>query len=255
MNGALITLALIVGLPYLVMPLVILFAQKMDANPRLLPLLAAEIPAEALPRLKGDTEALQAVGFAPEAYLSMPQQMPNMRVFLVMLTDRARGDKAMVTTILTKPADGPPQLTSYVEFSTRFADGRLVDTMNSKQVGSFNPMPGEIKTGFTGMTDLGKLHQLHRYIIEKEIGSNTTPVVYPLGEAESYLRDVLIKGYDEQVGTGVLRLDRPAGVYRPSLIGAFKMTYRELPPLKQMLIAKRNTRARKILADFERERG
>jgi hypothetical protein len=257
MNGALILLALFVGLPYVVMPLVILFVQKMDANPKLLPLLAAEIPAEVLPKLKGNTETLESLGFTAEAYLSMPQQMANIRAFVVLLTEQKTGDRASAITIIAKQSDGKAQINNYVEFSTRFESDILVNTYNSTVIGSFDPLLNEKKIVFAGMSDLRKMYQLHRFIIERvaEIGPSDPPKRHDPQKAAEFMATAMQRSYDDQVGTGLLRKDAPAGVYRPTLLGAFKMTWRLLPPLKQILTRKRDALAKKVLADFERERG
>lgn len=257
MNVFLLGLAILVGIPYVVMPLVILFAQKMDANPKLLPLLAAEIPVEALPKLRGNTEMLQSLGFVPEAYLSMPQQMANIRAFVVLLTEPKTGDRASSIVIIAKQADGKPEINSYVEFSTRFESDILVNTYNSKVLGSFDPLSNEVKVVFAGMSDLKKMYGLHRFIIERvaEIGPSDPPKRHDPQKAAEFMATAMQRSYDDQVGTGLLRKDAPAGVYRPTLLGAFKMVWRMLPPHKQILTRKRDERAKKILADFERERG
>ena len=247
---------LLVGLPYLFFPLLILFGQKMEARPQFLPILPEAIPPSALTFLLNSADTLETCGFHPEAYLSLPNQMANIRVVLVLLVDRERGDKAAVTTILAKQPDGTEKANSYVEFSTRFASGRLVDTMNSAVLGTFDPLPNETKTTFANQKDLHLLCNLHRFIISdvEKIPASDAPVTYEPGKAVEYFTGVLVKGYDEQVERGVLRLDEKNGVYRPTIVGAYKMTWRLLFPLKQILTAKRDARARQILAEYQKRK-
>ena len=251
MGSNLLSLFVFLGALYLAFPLLIFFSQKMEARPQFLPIQPTEIPSAVLTFLLNSTDALEARGFEPEAYLSLPNQMENVRVFLVLLVDRERGDKAAVTAILARQAFGE-QVTSYVEFSTRFASGKLVDTMNSPVIGSFERLPHETKTAFANLKDLALLHNLHRHIIADvaKIAPEDAPVVYERGRAVEYFGEVMVRGYDEQVEAGVLRLDEGAGVYRPTLAGAYKMTWRALFPLKWILTQARDSRARQILADY-----
>ncbi|HVF84909.1 MAG TPA: hypothetical protein VM821_02925, partial [Abditibacteriaceae bacterium] len=123
----------LLALIYIGLPLLILFSQKMQANPQFVPIDPSNTPADATRYFSSVVPELEKDGFRVSASLGMPNQVPNVRVFLVMLINRGTGDKAMVT--LMTPDEGSATL--YTEFSTRFESGQCFDTLNSPTLSAF----------------------------------------------------------------------------------------------------------------------
>jgi hypothetical protein len=239
MHSLFIWAILMALLYYIGGPILIRLKQKAKAHPKFESLDASDIPDVLAHYVYSTANALRDDDFTPEAYLSLPDQVPNVRAYLILLANRFAGDKAMVTVMMTHQEGKTPQIgTHYVEFSTRYASGKVVDTMNSQTLGAFKTLPGRVKTQMPQVQDPHLLYQIHRHVLDRLAG--VTPgdakEMYPEGEAARYLADVLERSYDEQAALGLLYRDEERGetIFRPTWYGAFYMTWGLLFPIKQI---------------------
>jgi hypothetical protein len=237
---------------YLGAPILIRFTQKMAAQPRFYPLDTAGVPPDVLNYFYWAVEALRPVGFVPSAYVALPQQVPNVQAFLVMLVNPYAGDKAMVTAMYGTQSGVPRLSTRYLEFSTRYEDGRWVDTLNSKTLGSFKESPEGTKTQAPSVQDPQELYRLHQYVMAKAVPGGKK-VLYGEGEAVPYLSRVMIESYDRQVKYGWLALERTGGVYRPTWLGAYMMTWGLLWPMTAIRRFRMEQKEREVLRAFRAE--
>jgi len=175
----------------------------------------------------------------------MPAQVPNVRTYFVMLAHPGEGDKAMVTAMF---ASGNLS-TKYVEFSTRFENGRSFDTMNSKVLNAFPPSPGHTRTQVPSVQDPVELYRLHCYVMARG-GTDGRKIVYGETDALTYLAGVMVESYEKQVKNGILYRDAAGSVYRPTLRGAFWMTWGLLQPMKAFREQAVRSRERQILAEL-----
>jgi hypothetical protein len=70
-----------------------------------------------------------------------------------------------------------------------------------------------------------------------------------------YIAKVVVESYEEQVKFGRMRLDATEGVYRPTLVGAYCMTWPLLWPGAWFANAKMKAREEKILNAFRASHG
>src|SRR5689334_20046890 len=84
---------------YVIGPLIILFTQKLKADPALVEIDVRTLPPKAWEFLYNNVQAVMNVGFKPIAYLALPSPVTNVRTFLALLVNPETNDKAMVTTI------------------------------------------------------------------------------------------------------------------------------------------------------------
>jgi hypothetical protein len=169
-----------------------------------------------------------------------------------MLVNRQTGDKAMVTAAL---GHGVTQIqTCYVEFSTRFETGEVFNTLNSSELNAFRPGPKTTRTQVPLLGDPHVLYELHRFVMSKH-GAGGRKVLYEPGEALDYLaRFAFIKSYEQQVERGWLYYDEGGDCYRPTLKGAYLMTWGLLQPFKAFRKSALHRRARQILEEFGQAR-
>lgn len=255
MYSLLIGVGILALLFYVGSPALIRCTQKAKAHPKFEELEASDIPDALAHYVYSTANALRQDDFTPEAYLSLPDQVPNVRAYLILLANRQSGDKAMVTVLMTHAGDTTPQIgTCYVEFSTRYASGTVVDTMNSSTLGAFKPVPREVKTQIPQVQDPHLLFQLHMHVLANFAGVDPgdEKLMYPEGEAARYLADVLTRGYEEQVALGLMYRDEEGGetIFRPTWYGAFYMTWGQLFPIKQVRRWAAAQRANMILRSF-----
>ena len=70
------------------------------------------------------------------------------------------------------------------------------------------------------------------------------------GDAIAYLQSDMIEELERAVGFHYLRLDARAGIYRPTLKGAFLMTWREMWPIKAIRLVQQARRERQLLTEL-----
>lgn len=259
------------ALSYIGLPLLILFTQKMQARPKFVPIDPSNVPPDVTRYFASVVPELEKDGFRVAASLGMPNQMPNVRVFLVMLINRGAGDKAMVTLMSTDNGS----TTLYTEFSTRFDDGQCFDTLNSPTLSSFQAGPQDTKTRVPSVQDVHLLYQIHRWAMSRKRPSGSK-ITYRDGEAIDYLQRVMIESYDEQVRFGRLKLesagaglsaplppvvpdakklDSGEGVYRPTVKGAYLMTWGLLWPVSWIRKAMMKSQEQATLRAFRAAHG
>jgi hypothetical protein len=157
-------------------------------------------------------------------------------------------------TVLVGQGGGVTIQTLYVEFSTRFVSGEVFDTLNSSELSAFPPGPLTIRTQTPSVKEPHELYELHKHVMR------TNPVrakkmMYEPGQAEEYLiQYAFIKSYDEQVARGWLYFDESCACYRPTMKGAYLMTWGLVQPFKAIRMSRLKRQERAVLAEFERER-
>lgn len=253
MSQWIVGVLILAALVYVGIPLLIFFTQKMKGRPEMRTLTEADLPPQLTNYLYSTAASLREDGFSGEAYLSLPNPVHNVRAYLIMMANRETGDKAMVT-IVTAGRNSIDQLTAYVEFSTRFASGRVYDTINSPAIGSFDPGPNTTVTQLWEVPDPHQLYRIHRHILTRmsppEPGD--VPVLYEKDEAVPYLRQVLMESYQKEVNRGILRAvgSGDSIEFMPTLYGAFKISYRQLPPFARMVRDRILKQAHAVLQSF-----
>ena len=114
---------------YLGVPLLIRFQQRLSAHPKLDVIDLADLDLPVKQFLATQTDALLKLGFEEPTLVHIPDAVPNVLSYLIMLVNRQTGDKVMVTVVI---GSGPiTNQTAYVEFSTLFDSGEMFDTCNS----------------------------------------------------------------------------------------------------------------------------
>ena len=215
---------------YALAPILIKFSMKTQGAPQLLAVDPAQWPPQIAETLRRHEYDLYNMGFEISDRLAMPNAMPNTSTILTMLVNRTSGEKAMITAIFGT-ANGITTLgTLYVEFSSRYPDGRCFDTINSPKLSSFACAPTDVKTRVPQVQNSADLLRVHRFMLRKH-NAQGQPVTYPPGGARNYLLRVWREGFEEQVKFG--RFQHRAGndTFVPSWKGAYLMTWGELWPV------------------------
>jgi hypothetical protein len=243
-----LALALIPGF-YLGLPLLIRMQQRFPAEPKLKVLDLERLDRKIAKFLMTRAKALFEVGFEEPTLVRLPDPVPNVSGYLIMLVNRHSGDKAMVTALV---GHGPaPIQTCYVEFSTRFKNGDVFNTMNSKELNAFPPAPQTVRTQTPSVTDPVELFHLHTFVMNKHDASGKK-VLYEPGAALDYLVEyAFIKMYDIQVKRGWLSYDRVHDCYQPTIKGAYLICWGLMQPFKALRYAALRRREKAILEEFE----
>lgn len=233
----------LVGLFYVGLPLFCRFQQRYPARPDLRPLNFDNLDSTIARFLTQRSEAVLRLGFSEPTLARIVGAAPGVRAYIVLMIHRERGDRAIVTFMGTGSKAGLNSLqTSYVEYSTRFESGRVFNTLNSRMLLAFPPAPLATRTQTPSVADPEELYRLHRFVMDREAAEGPT-IVYPPGEALEWLvENAFRKMYDLQAARGWLRYCSSDDSYRLTFLGAYRVVWGLVPPLKwlrQLLLFRR----------------
>lgn len=260
-------------------PLLILLTFRQQALPNIVQLPPdTPFPEEVREYLFDCHEELESLGFSNVGTFSLPDQTPNVKSVLALFVNRERKTSAMAALMYLKVLADWKLSTKYVEFSTRFTSGGLLDTMNSAQVGAFPEPPDCIKTQHPEITDIRMLHAAHQLLGDTHFsGCERILNLYDKfhGDAQALIAVGLTEEFEAARAAGYLSLvggdqtefgvamadDNPYRVgivftppcYRATIKGAYLMTWKELWPFKPIVYRLKYRRDRQRLreAGFE----
>jgi hypothetical protein len=224
-------LALVVA-AYLGAPLLILATLRVNPLPDIMPLAEGELPDDVLDFLARQTVELTALGFEPAGCFSLHGVMAGTAAvtYMAMHMNRASGDSVGAFAIRQRTAAGSVMKNHYVEFSTDFSDGSSVETGNTSELGSFRFTEEKDVLYFPHVRDVSRLHALHRARLAEHRGAQEKVLPPPDGLGQD-LVDGIVRDLERQVGFGDMYRDSPSGLYRPTVKGAYRMTWQLMPPM------------------------
>lgn len=253
-EGLLMILAVLVAIPYVAGPLLVLGTFHLRCPTRIVyfDADALSIPADVSQYLTPAGEQLERLGFRPVAHFCLPDLVPNVKSINALFVNDATAEGAMINCIYaTVPGQHTTIRTKYAEFVTRFRDGVCLQTSNSSQIGAFRAPPDDHTVQFWDVQEIAELHRRHRLIGRLLSSAKPWPrLVEEFHEdVEEYLQKaVLEEPADYQVQVGILR--KVSDGYRPTLKGAFLLTWQELWPLKLLRKQARLREARRWLSEI-----
>jgi len=144
--------------------------------------------------------------------------------------------------MINRNGDRPNQAKRYVEFLTRVHDGVSVTTNNSKELGAFKKTAASDTLSAQHVPDVAHLYRLHLWR-ETQIAGATAPRVLPApGNEMPWFAELFEESIKRQLDTGYLMFAGD-GVYLPTVQGAYRMTWNELPPMKSLRRSSEDKRA------------
>jgi hypothetical protein len=168
---------------------------------------------------------IQELGFELVGCFDCGSLVAETRSYVAYFCNRRTNDFANVTAMVT-----PDTIFNYLEFSTRFSNGLMLET-NTNNVLPLTPANPDIRVfRFPEIQDARGLLQTHRQIIER-YASNLCPQAEPRGaEIERFVR--VAENYGPRHNTiGYMRLAKDGQSYRLTWKGAFLMTWNGLFPV------------------------
>jgi hypothetical protein len=247
----LITAVLLI-LFYIGAPLYVRFGTRHSANPSFGRLELEQLDPPVAEFLKSHTLELLNLGFDELTLVHIPDATSHVTLYLMMLINRQRRDKAMVTAMIAK-SDNLVRPVLYFEISTRFENGKVFDTHNCREL-MYPPDLETVRTQVPQVNDVSQLYELHKYVMDKH-GMVGGKVLFEPGKALDYLaRFTFIETFENYARRGLMFYDSPSNCYIPTLKGAFLMTWALLPPIKAFRYAILWRRARRIMAEFEQSK-
>jgi hypothetical protein len=132
----------------------------------------------------------------------------------------------------------------YCEFLTVYDDASSVLTNNSVDVGVFKPFKTKDVAVAPWLADVRDLYRLHLYRESQFRPPAAVRYVPPLDRSLAMVGEGTAKDMLRQVEAGYFAPTGAPGKYRPTFAGAYRMTWKELPPVKQLRRAAAHRKAR-----------
>jgi hypothetical protein len=245
-------LALAAGAYVLGTPLVILATFRHEANPAVEAVAADELPSAVRAHVDRARQALAPAGFVDVQSCFLPQAMANVRSVLTVFVNRRTRDAAAAVTIFALVDEQWHVQLQYVEFSTRFRSGRVINTGNPQYFSAFPPRENYLKTHIPWIDDPVELYRVHAAIVAAQgDGERELRLDHPYrGDVLAFVSGGMRDELEAARDAGYLRLAAGGAHYRATLKGAYLMTWKQLPPFKGFVIRNRHRQVRRLLAEL-----
>ena len=205
-------------------------------------------------------EILGEFGFGEACYLHLPDAAPGADSYYALLVNRAAGETALAHLSVGRGA--APFRLSGVECFSAFPDsgpasegadgGARFNTTSTDVLPPFPPEPGRVRTQAPGVRGEAELVRLHRAVVAAHSPAGE-PRVYPAGgEAEYLAEEAHGRHYRRMVALGWLRLNRAGDAYRPTIWGAYRLVWGQMPPFAGLRRRAMLRREARVLAEFRR---
>lgn len=251
LETALIVLGLVVGVPYLLGPVLIKFIHAQSATPRFrtLDLSAEPAPPEAMAYFERELAGLTAAGFTPTVCMEMSGYTANVAACFTLFENRATNDLAMAVAFYQIVQDQRAFRSGYTEYLSRFEGERSLSTNNTGELLVTPRIPGRERQTFAMVQDAQRLYKAHAALAARQRAGPRLPP--PQGPSlEALLLEGIARENEVCAQAGYLWFDATAGKYRPTWKGAFLMTWQLLFPAKNLLLAARDRRAAALLREL-----
>jgi len=234
---------LLIGVP------LVLLRIRQPVRPHFIPMQESELPNAAWIALTDATETLTADGFVQYGDFRCDELIQNTVLWLRLLGQPERGIGAIVAQVQTRIGTCPSR--QFVEFSTTFEDGRVLDTNNFYLPYSLPNPPYLARLQLKDVWDPRALYVLHRELV----ASLAQPI--SMERIERATRDpigLLIDGHVREIQSlcegGWLQASNDSPSVRLSWRGALIGVWRQAWPLASSHLLAADRRARRLLAEY-----
>jgi hypothetical protein len=242
--------AVLILAPYWLGPIAVRLATRHPAQPHFEPFDPARhrVPDWATAFLDGMVSALQPAGFAGAARWVESTWARHVTCLVTVLLNAEARDAAMVASLFTSQSPTARRV-GYTEFTAKLVDGRRLMTNNNAIPSVYPPVPGKVVTQLPQVSDPARLFRIHQLLVGRERASGREPLPAD-GDVAGRMSEALTQTMQEQTRTGYMYLDTAQDVYRPTVTGAVLMSWKLLPPMRQIRSARLRRRAARLLAEL-----
>lgn len=221
---------------------------RQPLRPRFAPLRETDLPDVAWVALTDATEALAAEGFVRYGDFRCDEAIQGGTLWLRLLGQPEQGIGAAAAHVEIEGGVRPSR--QFLQFSTEFRDGRVLDTNNLDLPYSLPPPPYLARVQLKDVWDPRALYALHRGLV----ASLSQPV--SLDKVERAARDpagLLADGHSREIRAlveeGWLRMDDGGEAVRLRPRGALAGVWRQAWPLASLHLRAADRRSRRLLAE------
>lgn len=233
-------------------PLLILATFKQQAKPRVEDVHDdwADFPRRVKAQFDQKGTELEELGFEYQNTLALPQQMDNVKTILQVYVNRQTTDAAMLVSMFGLVNDVWSLNTQYVEFNARWEDGFELNTGNSPEPSAFKVPPDTLTTFAPWLEYADELFNAHKALCKQHGPGSRKELRLDRkfnGDCIPFVAEGMIREMEAACEDGYLK--KSPTHYKATFVGAYLMTWKQLPPFKQIVLARRNAVARKRLSE------
>ena len=230
-------------LPFTVGPILVRFKSSHPASPEFEPAGVGQLPPEVADNFNSFVYAMSADGFQFVGYFRQLAYMRGVGFFLALLKNPMTSDMAYMIDIFANNGLTPMRA-AQVEFCTDFSDGTEISTNNGQQP-SMHKVHSEMKVfRFPEAHNLRLLYQLHSRLCASLVAPEVKRVALTDGMEVFRLAYGTVKEVRKQADFGYYYLDEKKDVFRPTLKGAYLMTWKLAWPVGALRQARMKSKAR-----------
>lgn len=244
-------LAILILAPMVLGPFIVKAGQWVSAN-----FTISEVSVESLdPAVRSFLDAakdeFESIGFEFIGNHTMPDYMPNMTTFFALFVEPQGRTMAMAAVVKHKSG----RTAAYYEFTSKYANGRVINVSNSPTMGSFRN-PDKSTYRYPKIRSARRLYDIHQWIADRDKKA-VDPVSYEKDRAVELVAEAVKNELrlQEQFGYFHLGEGRGRGRYLFTWKGAFVMTEKNVFPIKNVLAALDLSAAQKAIAGMRTDAG
>ena len=211
---------------YFAAPLLVWLLVRHPRSPNVAAIEVSDIPPDILERWRPGDDELLRLGFGP-AFHARIGPAANLTSSVRLRIHEGSGVVAARIAMLTA---GRGLKMAYDELVTTDRSGTELLTNNSSMLGAFASVAEKVTISLPGTESLSDLYRAHLGTVAA-FGSGTGFVEPTESSVRRDLEEFSERDLERQTRVGLFRLTPDGASYRPTLKGAYTMTWRQLPPL------------------------
>jgi hypothetical protein len=230
---------------YVYAPLKVRRSQIVETEVKFHPIELGNLPPQLAQAICDATPQLASHEFQPIGHVMREKTSLGQLGFVSVWTNLIFRDVAQVIGVLSPgqgALKGALKAVTITVFRTEFTNGSVLVTSNWPKASAHPTDPDEDGVRCPGVLDMELLYRFHRARVEERRG-NRTPSLEMVANAVERLQYEHRRTYRRLVAAKYYELDSAGKRYVPTLRGAFLMTYRLLPPFKQIQLFMRRRKA------------
>jgi hypothetical protein len=238
----------IIALMYVGAPLLLYFTFRQRCYGTLILIAPEQVPHRAAQFFVDVSPALAAEGFQVDGYLQSSGSVAGVGAFVASWSNLQRGQRAGAIAVISATGTMSASLT----FETTVAGPEFVNvtTCNVRgNAGVYDATPSREKAYLPWVRDPRVLYEAHLARERRLVPRGATRYVPEYTDILATAELEQVAELREQTRTGLMQETETVGVFRPTFIGAWRMVYRLLPPLKQVRVWRAKQRGRADEAD------
>lgn len=245
---------LLIGIYFIVPASITWLVFEVQANPTVEPV-DAELQSVLRDVIDGNAQtiaALEQLGFAHEATLSLPHLATRFEIALItqLFCNRLSKETASLSAVVRKRGRQWSIQSQTLEFNSRSCDGFDIETSNTPVNYPFPSPRHTLRTEIKWIDDLIELHRIHQAITSRLLRDE--PREFQLDSvynrnAPAWLAAELRAYFDSAQQDDYLRLTPNGERFRTTILGACLMSWLHLPPFNYFVARARERRVKELL--------